>query len=101
MTGLKLRRLPDRIPAKLTITVMPDLHKDLLAYADLYREAYGEDETIQTLIPFMLREFLDGDRGFARAAKRTTTETASSAKSTRGRSQRGADASPQTNEKEP
>ncbi|MDE2074958.1 MAG: DUF2274 domain-containing protein, partial [Alphaproteobacteria bacterium] len=37
--------------------------------AELYRETYGEQEPVQSLIPYMLREFLDADRGFAKAAK--------------------------------
>ena len=69
MADLKLHRLPDRVPVKLTITVEPDLHKALLIYADLYRETYAQEEPVQTLIPYMLREFLDTDRGFAQAAK--------------------------------
>jgi len=69
MADLKLRRLPDRVPVKLTVTVEPDLHKALQIYAELYRTTYGDDESIQTLIPFMLRNFLDADRGFAKASK--------------------------------
>ncbi|MBU6298150.1 MAG: DUF2274 domain-containing protein [Alphaproteobacteria bacterium] len=77
MADLKLCRLPDRVPVKLTITVPPDLHKALQIYAELYRTTYGDDESIQTLIPFMLRNFLDADRGFAKASKvRSTTEAA-------------------------
>ena len=34
MADLKLCRLPDRVPVKLTVMVEPDLHKALLAYAD-------------------------------------------------------------------
>lgn len=102
MTDLKLHRLPDRIPAKLTITVMPDLHKDLLSYADLYRETYGEDESIQTLIPFMLREFLNGDRAFAKVTKeRSSTEPTISPKPIRGKRHRSPNTASPTNEKEP
>jgi len=69
MADLKLHRLPDRAPVKLTVTLEPDLHKALQAYADLYRETYGDEEPVQTLVPFMLRAFLDADRGFAKATK--------------------------------
>ncbi len=34
MADLKLRRLPDRVPVKLTVTVEPDLHKALQIYTD-------------------------------------------------------------------
>ncbi|WP_353888498.1 DUF2274 domain-containing protein [uncultured Sphingomonas sp.] len=38
MANLKLGKLPDRTPAKLTITITPDLQTALQAYAgDLYR----------------------------------------------------------------
>jgi len=30
----------------------------------LYRETYGEAETVETLVPFMLASFLDRDRAF-------------------------------------
>ncbi len=67
MVELKLGKLPDRIPVKLTISISPDLHQDLLDYAEAYRETYGQAESVTELIPWMLRAFLDGDRGFARA----------------------------------
>lgn len=65
MAGLKLAKLPDRTPVKLSIQVSPQLHADLQAYAALYRDAYGQDEAIIDLIPSMLAAFLDGDRVFA------------------------------------
>ena len=42
MSDLKLAKLPDRTPVKIRITVSPDLNKALHAYAELYRETYGE-----------------------------------------------------------
>jgi len=67
MANLKLAKLPDRTPVKLTIAVMPDLHQALTDYAVLYAEAYGQDEPVVELIPAMLSAFLEGDRAFARA----------------------------------
>ena len=69
MPELKLGKLPDRTPAKITITVPPDLHRALQEYAGAYRATYGEAETIPELIPFMLLSFLASDRGFAKAQK--------------------------------
>lgn len=66
MAELKLPKLPDRTPVKLTISVMPDLHNALLAYAEAYKAAYGQDEPVAELIPAMLATFLDSDRSFAR-----------------------------------
>ena len=69
MPELKLGKLPDRKPVKITITVSAALDKKLHSYAEAYRAAYGEDEKVSNLIPFMLEQFLDGDRGFAKARK--------------------------------
>ncbi len=66
MGDLKLARLPDRTPVKLSIQVTPQLQADLTRYADAYEAAYGQRESIADLIPFMLVSFLDTDRGFAR-----------------------------------
>mgnify|MGYP002781102780 CR=1 FL=1 len=66
MAALRLQRLPDRTPVKLTIAVAPELNQALSDYADLYREVYGETEPVQELIPAMLASFLDSDKAFAR-----------------------------------
>lgn len=69
MPDLKLAKLPDRTPVKITITVPPDLNLALRQYAEAYRATYGEAETVADLIPFMLGVFLASDRGFAKAQK--------------------------------
>ncbi|MDX8438988.1 DUF2274 domain-containing protein [Mesorhizobium sp. VK25A] len=69
MAHLKLGKLPDRTPSKITITVGADLNQALMDYAALYRQTYGESETVAELIPFMLSEFLESDRAFAKARK--------------------------------
>jgi hypothetical protein len=69
MPELKLARLPDRTPVKITITVMPELHQALQQYAGAYRATYGEAESVAELIPYMLGLFLESDRGFAKARK--------------------------------
>lgn len=66
---LKLAKLPDRTPVKVTVTLPPDLHLALRDYAALYRAEYGDSETVADLIPYMLASFLDGDRAFAKARK--------------------------------
>jgi len=67
MTELRLPRVPDRTPIKLTISVMPDLNRALSDYAVVYKAAYGEEQAIVDLIPHMLAAFLAADRGFAKA----------------------------------
>lgn len=71
MADLKLARLPDRTPVRLTIMLTPELKRALAAYADAYEVAYGQRETVADLIPFMLAGFLESDRGFTRARPKT------------------------------
>ena len=70
MADLKLPKLPDRTPVKLTINLPPDLNQALGAYAELYNRAYGEAEPLQELIPAMLASFLESDRAFARERRK-------------------------------
>jgi hypothetical protein len=69
MTSLKLGQLPDRVSAKLTITVVPDLKKALDDYAVLYARAYGTEEQVADLIPYMLDAFLKADAAFRKSRK--------------------------------
>lgn len=70
MPDLRLSRIPDRTPVKIAIAVMPDLHQSLSDYADAYRQAYGQSETVADLIPYMLQSFLESDRAFARSRQK-------------------------------
>jgi len=82
MPELKLAKLPDRTPSKITITVSSDLNAALRQYADVYRSAYGEDEPVAELIPFMLEAFLESDREFVKARKTMAPASAASLPST-------------------
>ena len=82
---LKLAKLPDRTPAKITIAVSADLNQALQDYAALYRVTYGEAENVPELIPFMLAAFLDSDRAFAKARKQGLLETEPNKPARRGR----------------
>lgn len=64
--GIKLPRLPDRTPVKMTIGVSPDLAAALTDYAAMYERTYGRTEPISELVPAMLAAFLESDREFAR-----------------------------------
>ena len=70
MAGLKLGKLPDRTPVKLTIFVSPELNRNLVDYARAYQEAYGEAAAPPELSPAMLVAFLARDRIFARSRRR-------------------------------
>ena len=65
MPDLRLRKLPERTPIKLTISISPDLNRALTDYAALYEESYAQAEPVQELIPAMLEAFLEADRNFA------------------------------------
>ena len=67
MAAIKLARLPDRAPVRLTIAMSPELKHALDDYATVYRDAYGEDVAIGDLVPAMLGQFLASDRAFAKA----------------------------------
>lgn len=69
MPDLKLEKLPDRTPVKLSIQISPDLDRQLQAYAGAYKETYGDDEKVVDLVPFMLKKFLEGDRKFIQRAR--------------------------------
>ena len=91
MSELKLRKLPNRTPVKITIALNPDLNEALRDYAAIYRAKYGETESVADLIPFMLVAFLESDRGFANARKQlqpeAPAETAGDHRSRRSSSQ--------------
>lgn len=74
MPDLKLSRLPDRVPVKITFMASPDLSRALQLYADLYRESYGQEEPVSELVPFMLQNFLDADRQFAKMMRERSAE---------------------------
>lgn len=67
MPELKLPKLPDRTPVKLTISITPDLQAALHDYAKVYAETYGCDEPVAELIPAMLTSFIESDRAFVRS----------------------------------
>jgi hypothetical protein len=74
VSELKLAKLPDRTPVKITISLNPALNQALRDYAALYRAKYGQVESVAELIPFMLAAFLQSDRGFAKARKQGQLE---------------------------
>ncbi|WP_316167588.1 MULTISPECIES: DUF2274 domain-containing protein [unclassified Bradyrhizobium] len=75
---MKLGKLPDRTPVKMTIVLAPSLARRLREYADFYAETYGSREEVAELIPFMLEAFLESDSTFKKGKKRTEAEPLSS-----------------------
>jgi hypothetical protein len=76
MTEIRLRKLPDRTPVKLTVSLPPELHQALLDYAALYGEVYGQVEPLAELIPAMLGSVLEADTTFARRRREQGTARA-------------------------
>ena len=67
--ALRIGKLPDLTPVKMTVTVEPDIHRMLEDYAQLYAQSYGEEVSPAALVPSMLASFLASDNGFKRARK--------------------------------
>jgi hypothetical protein len=88
---LKLAKLPDRTPVKITFMASPDLNQALHAYAKLYRDLYGQAESVSDLIPYMLETFLRSDPAFAKArrASAPSDQTGKVAAASPRRSSRG------------
>jgi len=74
MAGIKLGKLPDRTPVKLTFSASPELKMALDDYLDLYRTVHDDKTaTAGDLIPAIIEAFLDSDRAF-RIARRGSSE---------------------------
>jgi hypothetical protein len=71
---IKLARLPDRNPVKLTFPALPDLNQLLIDYAAFYRATYGTEEPVAELIPHMLSAFLQSDKAFAAWCRKARDE---------------------------
>ncbi len=69
MADLRLARLPDRTPVRITISITPVLNQALADYAALYARTYGSDEPLAELIPAMLSAFLESDKTLVRARR--------------------------------
>ncbi|MBR0916243.1 MULTISPECIES: DUF2274 domain-containing protein [Bradyrhizobium] len=63
---MKLAKLPDRTPVKMSVIFTPGLAQRLREYANFYAETYGNREEVADLIPFILEAFLDRDKAFKR-----------------------------------
>lgn len=66
---LRIGKLPDLTPLKMTIQVDPELHRMLEDYARIYNECYEGSVGPAALVPSMLASFLASDSGFKRARK--------------------------------
>jgi hypothetical protein len=69
MLKLKLSSVPDDKPVRLTIELPAQVHRDLVAYAELLgRESRQAFEPAKLIAP-MLARFMSTDRAFLRARR--------------------------------
>ena len=73
MPTLRIGRLPDLTPVKLTVTLEPEVHRMLEDYARIYSDSYGQAGKPSELVPSMIAGFLATDNGFKRARKALTS----------------------------
>ncbi|WP_454885464.1 DUF2274 domain-containing protein [Sphingomonas oryzagri] len=68
MTKLRLGRIEDDKPIKITIELPGAVHRDLVRYAEAHARETGLPQPLppERLIPPMLERFMAGDRAFAR-----------------------------------
>jgi len=83
---MKLARLPDRTPVRITFLASPSLARSLALYAQYYEEVYRQAESVADLVPYALEALLESDRGFlkfrrAREGDGTANEGSSAASS--------------------
>lgn len=72
--ALRIGKLPDLTPVKLTVSLEPVVHKMLEDYARIYRDNYGVTVKPAELVPTMIASFLATDSGFKRARKALTSD---------------------------
>ncbi len=69
MTKLKLGPLTDDKPVKLTVELPAQVHRDLVAYAEVLGRETGHPAEPARLVAPMLARFMVTDREFAKARK--------------------------------
>ena len=67
MPELRLGKLPNRTPVKMTITVMPDYDEALRDYAAIHSAQHGVESTPADIASGMVEQFILNDREFAKA----------------------------------
>ena len=70
MTRLKLGPLPDEKTVKLTVELPAQVHRDLMAYAEVLAAEAGQAIAPAKLIAPMLARFMATDRAFAKARRK-------------------------------
>ena len=76
MTKPKLGLFVDDKPAKLTLELSAQVHRDLVAYAEALAREAGKQIDPAKLIGPMLARFMATDRGFAKLRRTAQSSTA-------------------------
>ena len=69
MAKLKLGALPDDKPVKLQVELAAQVHRDLVAYAEVLGRETGQAVEPARLVGPMLARFMATDREFAKARR--------------------------------
>ena len=67
--ALRIAKLPNLTPVKLTVSLEPEIYQMLEDYARIYGDSYGETVKPAQLIPSMIAGFMATDNVFKRARK--------------------------------
>jgi hypothetical protein len=77
MSRLKLSKIEDDKPVKLTIELPAPVHRDLTVYAEALAQGTGKDPVDPVkLIPPMLARFMATDRAFAKLRRTKSKQSA-------------------------
>jgi hypothetical protein len=71
---LKLSEILDDKTVKLTVGLPGSVHRDLVAYSELFGRETGKSIDVVKLIPAMLARFMSTDRAFSKARRAKTKE---------------------------
>ena len=74
MPKLKLGTLLDDKPVRLTLELPAEVHRDLLAYAEILGRDTGQPVEPAKLVAPMLARFMAADRAFGKARRMSTSK---------------------------
>jgi hypothetical protein len=66
---LKLSAIFDEKPVKLTIELPAAVHRDLIAYSEVFSREFGQSVDVVKLVPAMLARFMSTDRAFVKVRR--------------------------------
>ena len=70
MEKLKISALPDNKPVKLTLELPAQVHRDLVAYAEVLSRKTSQNVEPAKLVAPMLAQFMATDRAFSKARRK-------------------------------